>query len=210
MVNRSVQMTTHAVNCLQVSMVAVLFLTLFAAVMESTAVQMDTPVIRQLELVTKELKLCHCCRCLHQRQLLKPTMLFAPMVNLSVQMATHAANCLQVSMVAVLFLTLFAAVMESTAVQMDTPVILQLELVTKELKLCHCCRCLHQRQLLNPTILCAPMVNLSVQMATRAANCLQVSMVVVLFLTLFAAVMVFIAVHMDTSVILQLELAPKE
>ena len=68
MVNRSVQMTTHAVNCLQVSMVAVLFLTLFAAVMESTAVQMDTPVIRQLELVTKELKLCHCCRrCLPQR-----------------------------------------------------------------------------------------------------------------------------------------------
>ena len=54
------------------------------------------------------------------------------MVNLSVQMATHAVNCLQVSMVAVLFLKLFAAVMEFIAVHMDTPAILQLELVTKE------------------------------------------------------------------------------
>ena len=138
-------------------------------------------------------------------------MLFALMVNLSVQMATHAVHCLQVSMVVVLFLTLFAAVMEFIAVHMDTPVILQLELVTKESKLCHCCRrCLPQRQLLKPTMLFAPVVNLIVRMATHAVNCLQVSMVVVLFLTLFAAVMVFIAVHMDTSVILQLELAPKE
>ena len=54
------------------------------------------------------------------------------MVNLSVQMAARAVNCLQVSGVAVLFLKLSAAAMESIAVQMDTLVILQLELVTKE------------------------------------------------------------------------------
>ena len=59
-------------------------------------------------------------------------MLFALMVNLSVRMATHAVNLLQGSMAAVLFLKLSAAVMESIAVQMVTPVILQLELVTKE------------------------------------------------------------------------------
>ena len=59
-------------------------------------------------------------------------MLFALMVNLSVPMAAHVVNCLQVSGVAVLFLKQSAAAMESIAVQMVTPVILQLELVTKE------------------------------------------------------------------------------
>ena len=59
-------------------------------------------------------------------------MLFALMVPRSVQMETHAANLLQGSMAAALFLKLSAAAMESTAVQMVTPVILQLELVTKE------------------------------------------------------------------------------
>ena len=70
-------------------------------------------------------------------------MLFALMVNLSVQMATHAVNLRQGSMAAVLFHVRFAVVMENTAVQKDTPAILQLELVTKELKLCQCCgKCL--------------------------------------------------------------------
>ena len=54
------------------------------------------------------------------------------------------------------------------------------------------------------------MVILSVQKATRAVNLLQASMVAVPFLKLSAAVMDFIAVHMDTPVILQLELVPKE
>ena len=72
--------------------------------------------------------------------------LFAPIVILSVPMATRAVNLPLVVGVAVLFLTLFAAVMEFIAVHMDTPVIRQPELVTKELKLCHCCRrCLPQR-----------------------------------------------------------------
>ena len=69
------------------------------------------------------------------------------MVYLSVQMATHAVNLLQGSMAAVLYLTLSAAVMESIAVQTDTPVILQLELATKELRLYQCCRrCFPQRE----------------------------------------------------------------
>ena len=59
-------------------------------------------------------------------------MLFALMVHLSVQMAAHAVNLLQANMAAVLFLKLSAAVMESIAVQMVTPVIRQPELVTKE------------------------------------------------------------------------------
>ena len=63
-------------------------------------------------------------------------MLFALMVYLSAQMATHAVNLLQGSMAAVLFLKLSAAVMESIAARMDTPVIRQQELATKELKLC--------------------------------------------------------------------------
>ena len=67
-------------------------------------------------------------------------MLFAPMVSLSAQMVTHAANSPLVVGVVVLFQKLSAAVMKSIAVQMDTPVIPQLELVTKELLLCQCCR----------------------------------------------------------------------
>ena len=59
-------------------------------------------------------------------------MLFAPMVSLSAQMATHAANSPLVVGVVVLFQKLSAAVMESVAVQMATPVIHQPELVTKE------------------------------------------------------------------------------
>ena len=138
-------------------------------------------------------------------------MLFALMGNLSVRMATHAVNLLQGSMAAVLFLKLSAAVMESIAVQMVTPVILQLELVTKEARLCLSCRRWRlQRELSKPTMLFVLMVYLSVQMATHAVNLLQGSMAAVLFLKLSAAVMEFIAVHMDTLVILQLEPATKE
>ena len=54
------------------------------------------------------------------------------MKNQSVQMATHAANLLQDSMAAVLSQTQSAAVMESTAVPKDTPVMFQLEHATKE------------------------------------------------------------------------------
>ena len=59
-------------------------------------------------------------------------MLFALMVHLSAQMETHAVDCPQASMAAVPSQMQFAAVMESIAAQKDTPVILQLELVTKE------------------------------------------------------------------------------
>ena len=54
------------------------------------------------------------------------------MVNHSVQMATHVANCLQASGVVVLYQKLFAVAMESIAAQTDTPVMLKLELVIKE------------------------------------------------------------------------------
>ena len=64
--------------------------------------------------------------------------LFALIVILSVPMATRAVNLPLVVGVAVLFLKLFAVVMESTAVQMDTPVIRQPELVTKKGKLYIC------------------------------------------------------------------------
>ena len=63
-------------------------------------------------------------------------MLFALTAHRSVQMATHAVNCLQVSMAAVLSQMRFAVVMESIAAQKGTPVILQQELVSKELMLC--------------------------------------------------------------------------
>ena len=70
-------------------------------------------------------------------------MLFALMVYLSAQMATHAVNLLQGSMAAVLFHVRFAVVMENTAVQKDTPAILQLELVTKKVKPYICYRRCH-------------------------------------------------------------------
>ena len=54
------------------------------------------------------------------------------MVNQSVQMATHVANCLQASGVVVLYQKLFAVAMESIAAQTDIPVMLKLELVIKE------------------------------------------------------------------------------
>ena len=54
------------------------------------------------------------------------------MVNHSVQMATHVANCLQASGVVVLYQKLFAVAMESIAAQTDTPVMLKLEPVIKE------------------------------------------------------------------------------
>ena len=63
--HQSVQMATHAVDWPQGSTVTVPSPMQFAAVMESIAAQKDTPVILQLELVTKELKLCQCCgKCL--------------------------------------------------------------------------------------------------------------------------------------------------
>ena len=54
------------------------------------------------------------------------------MVNQSVQMATHVANCLQASGVVVLYQKLFAVAMESIVVQTDIPVMLQKERVLKE------------------------------------------------------------------------------
>ena len=54
------------------------------------------------------------------------------MVNHSVQMATHVANCLQASGVVVLYQKLFAVAMESIVVQTDIPVMLQKERVLKE------------------------------------------------------------------------------
>ena len=54
------------------------------------------------------------------------------MVNQSVQMAAHVANCLQASGVVVLYQKLFAVAMESIAAQTDIPVMLKLELVIKE------------------------------------------------------------------------------
>ena len=57
------------------------------------------------------------------------------MVNQSVQMTPHAANCLQVSGVVVHFPKLFAVVMESIAAQTDIPVMLQKELARKETRL---------------------------------------------------------------------------
>ena len=54
------------------------------------------------------------------------------MVNQSVQMGAHVANCLQASGVVVLYQKLFAVVMESIAAQTDIPVMLKLELVIKE------------------------------------------------------------------------------
>ena len=54
------------------------------------------------------------------------------MVNHSVQMATHVANCLQASGVVVLYQKLFAVAMVSIAAQTDIPVMLKLELVIKE------------------------------------------------------------------------------
>ena len=59
-------------------------------------------------------------------------MLFVLMVNQSVQMATHVANCLQASGVVVLYQKLFAVAMESIVVQTDIPVMLQKERVLKE------------------------------------------------------------------------------
>ena len=53
------------------------------------------------------------------------------MVNHSVQMATHVANCLQASGVVVLYQKLFAVAMESIVVQTDIPVMLK-ERVLKE------------------------------------------------------------------------------
>ena len=54
------------------------------------------------------------------------------MVNQSVQMAAHVANCLQASGVVVLYQKLFAVAMESIAAQTDIPVMLQKERVLKE------------------------------------------------------------------------------
>ena len=54
------------------------------------------------------------------------------MVNQSVQMATHVANCLQASGVVVLFQKLYAVVMVCIAAQTDIPVMLQKEGVLKE------------------------------------------------------------------------------
>ena len=54
------------------------------------------------------------------------------MVNQSVQMAAHVANCLQASGVVVLYQKLFAVAMESIVVQTDIPVMLQKERVLKE------------------------------------------------------------------------------
>ena len=57
------------------------------------------------------------------------------MVNQSVQMAAHVANCLQVSGVVVHFPKLFAVVMECIAVQTDIPVMLNKERAPKETQL---------------------------------------------------------------------------
>ena len=57
------------------------------------------------------------------------------MVNQSVQMATHVANCLQASGVVVLFQKLFVVAMECIAVQTGIPVMLQKERVPKETRL---------------------------------------------------------------------------
>ena len=57
------------------------------------------------------------------------------MVNQSVQMATHVANCLQASGVVVHFPKLFAVVMESIAAQTDIPVMLKLGVVPRETRL---------------------------------------------------------------------------
>ena len=62
------------------------------------------------------------------------------MVNQSVQMTPHAANCLQVSGVVVHFPKLFAVVMESIAAQTDIPVMLQKERVQKATRLQYQCR----------------------------------------------------------------------
>ena len=57
------------------------------------------------------------------------------MVNQSVQITPHAANCLQVSGVVVHFPKLFAVVMECIAVQTDIPVMLKKERAPKETQL---------------------------------------------------------------------------
>jgi len=132
MASLNAQMVTHAVNFLQDSGVAALYQTQFAVVMESIAAQMDTPVMFQLERVVKEVNLYQCYRrCQHQRESAK-VMLFVLMASLSVQMGILAVNFLQGSGVVVHFQTRFAAVMESIAAQMDTPVMFQLEHVVKE------------------------------------------------------------------------------
>ena len=62
------------------------------------------------------------------------------MVNQSVQITPHAANCLQVSGVVVHFPKLFAVVMESIAAQTDIPVMLKLGVVPKETRLQYQCQ----------------------------------------------------------------------
>ena len=62
------------------------------------------------------------------------------MVNQSVQMATHVANCLQASGVVVHFPKLFAVVMESIVAQTDIPVMLQKERVQKATRLQYQCQ----------------------------------------------------------------------
>ena len=62
------------------------------------------------------------------------------MVNQSVQMAAHVANCLQASGVVALFQKLFAVVMECIAAQTDIPVMLQKERVPKETRLQYQCQ----------------------------------------------------------------------
>ena len=60
--------------------------------------------------------------------------LFVQMGNLSVQMETHAVNCLQDNGVVVHFHKQSAAVIEFTAVLMDTLAMFLLEPVVKEAK----------------------------------------------------------------------------
>ena len=67
-------------------------------------------------------------------------MLFAPMVSLSAPMATHAASLPLVGGVVVCFQKLFAAVTEYTAVQMDTRVMLQMEVAAVTVKAHPCYR----------------------------------------------------------------------
>ena len=55
-------------------------------------------------------------------------------------------------------------------------------------------------------MLFAQVANLHVQMETHVANCLQENGDVVPFLKLFAAVMEYIAVQMDTHAMLKMEL----